>query len=431
MSGSAQRARLLLGQQRYDLAEQEWRKVLGEDPDDAEAHAGLALCLCERERFDEAEAESRLALAAAPRADFVHYVSAHVLRARKRFAEAHAAIAEAIALDPHDADYRAFLAGLHAQRAEWSECLVAADAGLALDPESDGCANWRALALTHLDRRDEAGEAIAGALARSPENSLTHANQGWALLHRSQPKEALGHFREALRLDPSNDWAREGLLTALKAHNPLYRQVLAFLLFMSRQGALARWGIAIGLVFGQQLLDGLARANPSLALVLYPLFYLLLACIFLTWLANPLMNLAMRAHPDGRHALTADQRGQSTLIALCLCVAALSLIFEVLHGIPHRPSMMLMFLTIPIIAVHNGERGWPRLVAGGVATAFAVMAAIVATTYHIGDWLQEHHQRATVAVLLAMSVRIIGFYFIGILAWSFLGPMLNRVEPTR
>ena len=34
------------------------------------------------------------------------------------------------------------------------------------------------------------------------ESTATHANRGWTLLEQSRADEALGHFREALRLDP-------------------------------------------------------------------------------------------------------------------------------------------------------------------------------------------------------------------------------------
>ena len=52
------RAQLLYHQSRYDLAEQEVRRVLGEMPHDAAAHALLALCLVEQEKYDDAQAEA-------------------------------------------------------------------------------------------------------------------------------------------------------------------------------------------------------------------------------------------------------------------------------------------------------------------------------------------------------------------------------------
>ncbi len=53
-------------------------------------------------------------------------------------------------------------------------------------PEHAGCLNLRAMALVQLGRKDEASRTLGSALADDPENALTHANQGWALLHRGR-----------------------------------------------------------------------------------------------------------------------------------------------------------------------------------------------------------------------------------------------------
>lgn len=42
------------------------------------------------------------------------------------------------------------------------------------------------IALVNLGRNQEAGAAIQTNLAKDPENAATHANQGWALLHRGE-----------------------------------------------------------------------------------------------------------------------------------------------------------------------------------------------------------------------------------------------------
>ena len=91
------------------------------------------------------------------------------------------------------------------------------------------------MALVQLGRKDEAQQTLGSALANDPENALTHANQGWALLHRGDHAKALEHFREALRIDPELDWARAGIVEALKARHLIYRVMLRFFLWMGRQ----------------------------------------------------------------------------------------------------------------------------------------------------------------------------------------------------
>ena len=431
MSAPRQRAWAALERSRYELAEKEFRVVLAEDPDDAQSHAGLALCLVEQQKFDEAETEAKAAVGMAPDVDFCHFVMGRVLLERNRFGEAVTAIEEAIRLDPQDANNRYLLAMTLSRQRKWSECLAAADAGLALDAEHEGCTNLRALALTHLGRKDEASSTIAGALERAPESSLTHTNQGWALLHRNDPKAALEHFREALRLDPSNDWAREGLLTALKASNTFYRGVLAFFLYMQRKGAAARWMILIGILVGQQVLFRISDGDSPLAWG--ALIVAILATVFvaLTWLANPLMNLVMRFHRHGRHALTAEQRTQSTLIGYCLVVAIGFFILELGTGDQHIVSLMMLVLCVPVLLIHLSEAGWPRRVAALVAGVFLLAALQVTVTWHLIDHLAPSIGESATHGMVALAKRIIGGYFWSILIWSLVGNQLIAFIPKR
>ena len=59
MSPRLQRAALLLEQSRFELAEQELRMALADEPDNALGHAFLARCLAERKQFHEATEEAR------------------------------------------------------------------------------------------------------------------------------------------------------------------------------------------------------------------------------------------------------------------------------------------------------------------------------------------------------------------------------------
>jgi len=214
-----ERGLLLYQQDRHELAGEQLRLALAQEPDDAHAHALLALCLAEGEQFAEATDEARQAIVLAPDYDFAHFAAARVAYARDQYEDALQAVQEAIRLDPSVADYRALLAGIHLDQRRWREGLAAAEAGLEQDPEHIGCANLRAMALVKLGRRTEAGQAIDTALARNPDSAFTHANQGWTFLEANDPQKALEHFREALRLDPENEWARQGIVEALKARH--------------------------------------------------------------------------------------------------------------------------------------------------------------------------------------------------------------------
>ena len=246
-----QRGVLLYQQDRYQDAIAEFRQQLLQD-EDFLAHGYLALCLSELEQFDEATEHARQAIHLAPDESFGHYAYARVMIDRKRLEEARLAILEAIRLDPYEASYFAILASLEMQKSRWREALEAANQGLEIEPEHVWCTNLRAQALVKLGDRAGAAAAMGEALARKPDDAYTHANQGWALLHAGQPRQAQEHFREALRLDPGLDWARSGIVESLKARNFVYRWMLAWFLWMSRLSPQGRWGLVMGVFFGQR-----------------------------------------------------------------------------------------------------------------------------------------------------------------------------------
>src|ERR1051325_5957971 len=260
-----QRPLLWLQQHRHEQAITELRQSLTADPHEPYAHALLGLCLAKGEKFQEATEEAQQAIHLSPDFSFAHYALASILRERHRNEEALVAINEALRLDSSDADYFAMLSNIHVDEKRWREALEAAERGLKLDSENIACTNLRAIALVKLGRKAEAGATIDAALSKNPDNAITHANQGWTLLERGEPKRALEHFREALRLDPQNEWARHGIVEALKARNIVYAVMLKYFFWMSRLSSRAQWAIILGGYFGNRLLAGIAAANPELA----------------------------------------------------------------------------------------------------------------------------------------------------------------------
>src|SRR5262249_17165646 len=217
MSTHLERARLLINQARYELATKELQKALAADPDDPIAHALMAICLSEQKKFDQAYGEARQAATLAPDLPYAQYVMAFVRFQQVSLPEAERAINKAIQLNPWDADHFALLAQINYRQTRWQDALKAAERGLGIEAEHMTYANLRVMGVNEVGRGDEAGRALEDALAQGPENALTHANRGWTALQRGDSKKALEHFREALRLDPTNDWARSGMVEALKA----------------------------------------------------------------------------------------------------------------------------------------------------------------------------------------------------------------------
>jgi tetratricopeptide (TPR) repeat protein len=315
---------------------------------------------------------------------FAHYALAKVYYDRHRYPDALAAIGEAIRLDSTDADQFSLLAAIHLDQKHWRDALSAAEQGLQFDPEHVGCTNLRAIALVKLGRKAEAGATIGAALSKNPDNSLTHANQGWTLLEQGQPKPALEHFREALRLDPENDWARRGIVEALKARNIIYAVMLKYFLFMSRLSGRAQWAILLGGYFGNRLLAGFAKSNPELAPWLLPLRILYIAFALMTWIADPLFNLLLRLNRFGRLALSREQVVASNWIGTCLLLALTGLAACGWTGFRMENPWLVFtlvfgFLVIPLAGTFKCASGWPRkamAVYTGAMALFGILALL-------------------------------------------------------
>jgi tetratricopeptide (TPR) repeat protein len=357
-----QRALLLHEQGRYELAEEQLRQSLAQEPHDAYAHALLALCLKERELFKDATAEAQQAIHLAPDFAFAHYALAVVWMARNFQADALNAINEAIRLDATDPDYFALLSALQYQESRWMAALKAAEQGLQFDAEHIGCNNLRAMALVKLGRREEAGATIDSTLSRNPDNAITHANQGWAYLDESNPEKALYHFKESLRLDPENEWAREGIVTALKAKHFIYSLMLRYFLWMAKLPPQMQIGIVVGGMIGNNLLGGLARSNPGLAPYILPIRLLYLAFAIMTWTANPLFNLLLRLNKFGRLVLSREEIVSTNWIGGCLLfgVLAIGTSFAVGSELLLLLGIASGLLILPLSGAFSCPKGWPR-----------------------------------------------------------------------
>jgi Flp pilus assembly protein TadD/uncharacterized protein YqgC (DUF456 family) len=376
--GHVERARFLIEQDRYALAESELRRHLLAEPEDATAHALLALALSEQNKHREALESAHRAIHLAPMFSYAHYVLAYINTRQDHLDEAEKAINEALRLDPEEADYFAVLSSIKLQRRRWPEALEVAERGLYFNSEHVGCINLRAMALNQMGLSDEATVAIEGALSVEPENALTHANRGWQEVHRGNYEQAMTYFREALRIDAELEWAREGVVEVLKARNPIYRVMLRYFLWSSRLSSGATWGLIIGFYFFSRLMRTLMKAKPELAPFLWPLYGLYLAFVLMTWIARPLFDLLLRLDPMGRVVLSKKQITASNWVGGALLLAAVGLALGLLTSIP---SFYLLaagsgIMTMPIAGAFNAETASGKKVLPIYAAALGSLALL-------------------------------------------------------
>ena len=191
------------------------------------------------------------------------------------------------------------------------------------------------------------------------------------------------HFREALRLEPNLEWARVGIIEAMKARFFLYRWLLSWFLWLLRFPPNVRFGLMLGLVFGRSLLANLIQMVPILAPLALPLTIGYMLFVWMTWTASSLFNLVLRLDSFGRLVLNPTERRESTLVGICLVlgivVGLTSFSFDPrLASQPLLVGTLYLGLMLPLIATFQqpaGRKTWFAVYTAGVA------ACILMTTY--------------------------------------------------
>jgi tetratricopeptide (TPR) repeat protein len=374
------RALHLLSQGRFDLAEPEAMAAIAEDPREARAHAALALCLSERKRHTDAVATARQAVSLDPGEPWNHLVLADVLINRNSFEDGLESARGAIALSPEDPHAHTCEARALVLLKRYRESLQASERALALDPENTDAGNIRAAALQGLGRGKDAAGQIDTLLAADPNSAITHTNKGWALLSSGHAKAAGSHFREALRFEPSNDSARQGLIESIRARSPFYTIILRYFLFMSRLPARTQWMVLIGGYVLYQVCRSLKSSYPTYSTLLNVPIVLYLAFAAMSVLSRPLHSLLLFLHPLGRHALTRGERLRSAVfaVALALPLIFLTLFFaKVAQDFSIGAALFSGLLVIPVALATEAREGSPRIVMSCIAGGLAVLGTLL------------------------------------------------------
>lgn len=357
------------------------RDALAGDPDEPSAHALLALGLAHLGQSREAVEAGRRAVAGDPEMAFAHYALAWALLEHDDTGRAERAAREALRLQP-GADEYGLLANVYSRQLRWRDALDAAESGLAEDPDNECCRNFRALALTSLGRTTDATSAVHQSLAADPDNAYSHANRGWLLLRESSVEDALDSFRTALRLDPGMDWARQGVVAAMKARNPVYRIMLRYALWRSTASTGTMSIVVFFVAFVSNLAYDTYLRNPSYWPLLLPVGTVCGLFVFGSWILDPISNLFLRAHPAGRLALSRAESVAANVVGACLALAAVSAAAFIATGsIPWFvlcTVCLVMLVPIGGVAKADGTRAWTSLASAAlVIGAGGVLAVIV------------------------------------------------------
>lgn len=288
MSSHLERARMLIDVHRYRDAVPLVLEHLAEEPNSVYAHAMLSRCYLQMKQLPAALKAAQEAIHHEPDYGYAHYIHSFVLRDLKRHFDARRAIREALRLEPHNADFLSQSADLFNLREKYDDAIRDAERGLALDPMHVECACDRAFALMCKQQFQRADAALKEILAAHPDQSRIHATMGWVAVNCRKYKLARQYFSEALRIDPENKWAEEGMEES-RQQNFVWRFIA------SREPALT-------------------ESLPSVFLV-----------AFLAWIFQPMLWMLPWHEREGAHQ--AETPGGRVYSSLVFAVISLIIVF--------------------------------------------------------------------------------------------------------
>ena len=314
----------------------------------------------------------------APDDDRAYFVVSQAHMARHQYSEAEDSIRRAIEINSWNAGYFGQLAVLHLAQYRWQQALETADQGLAIEPDDEFCLNGRAKALTKLGRHDEAASTLVGALEKHPEDSFSHANRGWTLLHENEPQKAIEFFRESLRLDPTSEWAKEGLLEAMRAKSWFYRRIMQVYFWLSRFSPRMQFAFLFGLYFVAQFVRWIGEQAPPMKPFLTIVLLGYVGFVVSMWFAKHIRNVALLLSHDGRLLLT---RSEKWISSIAFALITTTVILGVLGFISDDVVYLEWWIIFLLVSIHfasvfeipYGRYFWIGLTASLVVISFAGM----------------------------------------------------------
>lgn len=332
---------------RYELALQAAADALGSEPDAFEPRQLMSLCLSQLKRFDEAIRVAQEALLAGPDEAFSHHVLGHAWYRMARATDhglpsvlkeagvrgepidrAIAAYREAIRIEPTNAYYHEMLGFVLFQGDHEAQAEESVREALRLDPQRAESFSLLANICRSTRRYKQAHHYALQSLAVDADLSGSHASLGWAKLMHGDAKESLDLFREAMRLDPNDRYARQGLVEGLKVQHAVVRLPYRVLHWVTDLSLSDAWGrICVGIVIGFALLlavvgwlinrdadQALTGGVMGLVIGVFLFFALRMLPVYSMALLT-MCNVVLLWFPMGRHALTPWQRYRAA--ALC------------------------------------------------------------------------------------------------------------------
>ena len=200
-------------------------------------------------------------------------------------------------------------------------------------------------------------------------------------MQRGDRAKAEELFREALRIDPTNEYARSGLIQAFKSRSHFYRLYLKWVFMLQRMEGKSQWILVIGIYLGYRVgRELLAKVHPILGIVMVVLY---LGLCFGTFLAPGIGSGLLLKDRFARLALTKKEKLDGLVVSGLffggVLLAGIGFLMEL--GFPAYLGCGMLVASVPAAMVVRNLSKTGQLVFGGIA-AIVLIGAIHSWNFH-------------------------------------------------
>ena len=366
------RGRALLTRSRYQESAECFRQGIAIEPRASLCYALLAIALMNIEgRAREAVDVARRAVAEEPEESFNHSILSMALGSLAKDGEtdlcreALATAQEAVRLDPDSDLAYTSLGRAQLRLRQWVQAEASARKALELDPDDSSAAEILSVALLQQGKDGDHHHLVQHQLANSPESDTAHSAAGWNALRRGDHRRANEHFAEALRLNPTSEAARLGLIESYRARSFFYRWLIQLDAAVGRLTSGRQTAFWLGGYVVYKVAYGALRTTAPWAATLLMAAWLLL--VFGSHLFRGLSSLFVLFDRFGRQSLRTKEKWEGIVVGGLAILAIVAMVAS--FGIASKTAMVEA-----------------KLLAFGLFAAALPAASAFTNDHYIGRW---------------------------------------------
>lgn len=347
---------------RFDQAITLYTKALQYAPNDKYAKQNIGICYINAKKHREAKHYCyRVLQKEYPDSHFTQYLLALVNYNINRLAQAKLYIQKAIALDPSKVYLYVLKADILFNQKKYRKALTSVNTALEISANDTDALNARAKILSRLGKKSEAFTSIEQSLKENPEEFDSHVTAGLTNLETGNHKKAKEHFISALRLNPTEEGVKDGLIEAIKSKNIFYRWYLRFELWKASKGLFQKIVFYFLFISSMIALYYLSTLLPKFGeVIMVALIGVVLVYLFRDWFMPQFGDFIATLDTDGRRILPKRNVASGVSFALLALIGVLCILVYLL--LPYKlilgTGVTSLLLLLPVSLAITSKNGY-------------------------------------------------------------------------